>query len=563
MKAEQRQIPTLRDRLALGGERVTLKVIPQHPRTTPNPIDVTVKGPLHAGPVGPDLAVFDYDRERDRVHPPATPGSSGGFPDYDLDDPRFHQLNAYAIAAGAIDLAEFELGRLLDWGFDGNRLIVLPHAGYLANAFYEEDTHSLQFYSFRQADDSIYHTSLVHDIVAHETGHALLDAVRDRYTEGNHRETAAIHEAVGDLAAVFAAFSHRVVREQFLASAGRTLRGPNMVASIAEDFETSADGALALRDLAAPVDPGLFDQTTDPHVLSLQLTGAIWEALIRMYEVNLTRVDAEPAFKLARTALQRMVVRALDYLPPADATFAEFASAIYRADRFANPTDDHGYRAIVATVFADRGLIGSASDIADESDTKAAWPGLPPSWPRLTAAEAYVFLDQNRRRLALSTQATYRDFVVRDLQVVSRPPDHTAIDAVVLSYEYPVDIELDVGKFGPLGGYWLPIWGGGTLVFDVDGRLRHHAEKPVTGERVRDALRFVRSVADTSLVQVASTFEDRLLTRAMRAPYVATVSADLVTVRGNPAARCGARTPQPGAEAAGPGAEAPRPGAAG
>lgn len=542
MRAEQRQIPQMQERLALAGDRVTLSVIPQHPRTTPDPVQVTVKAPVQGGPVGTDLAVFDYDRERDRVLPSALPDGTGVFPDYPVDDPRFHQLNAYAIAARAIDLVEFELGRLLEWGFEANRLILLPHAGYLANAFYEEDTHSLQFYSFRLFDGSVYHTSLVHDVVAHETGHALLDAVRDRFTEGNHRETAAIHEAVGDLSAVFAAFSHQVVREQFLASAGPTLRGPNLVASIAEDFQTSADGALALRDLATVVDPAVLRNTTDPHVLSLQLSGAVWEALIRMYEVNKRELDPEPAFKLARTALQRMFVRAFDYLPPADVTFLEFAAAMYRADRFANPTDDLGFRQIIATAFADRGLIGSAADIADESDAQDPWPDLPPSWPRLTRAEAYVFLDQNRKRLALSTQARYRDFVVRDLQVVSRPPDHVAIEAVVLTYEYPVDVELDPRTFGSLGGYWLPIWGGGTLVFDFEGRLRHHAEKPVTRERIRDALRFLGSMADMPPLHVDSTLEERLLATAMRAPNVATVYRDTVTIRGNPAARCGART---------------------
>ena len=542
MKAEQLQVPQMQERLTLAGDRVMLNVIPQHPRTTPDPVQVAVKAPVFAGPVGPNLAVFDYDRERDRVLPAAIPDRSGVFPDYPTDDPRFHQLNAYAISAGAIDLVEYELGRLLSWGFDANRLILLPHAGYLANAFYEEATHSLQFFSFQQLDGSIYHTSLVHDIVAHETGHALLDAVRDRYTEGNHRETAAIHEAIGDLAAVFAAFSHEVVRDQFLAAAGPTLRGPNLVASIAEDFETSANGTLALRDLAAVPDQQVLRHTTEPHVLSLQFTSACWEALIRIYTANLQERDAKDAFKLARTALQRMLVRALDYLPVVDGTFLDLATAIYRADRFANPDDKLGYRAIVAAVFAERGIVASASQIADESDAADPWPRLPTQWPRVTTAEAYVFLDQNRNRLALSTQAKYRDFVVRDVQLVSRPPDHTAIEAVVMSYEYPVDVELDRVTFGPLGGHWLPIWGGGTLVFDADGRLRHHAEKPITRERVRDALRFLRDVAGAPPLRAGSSHEERLLAGAMRNPYVAMVSGDRVTLRGNPAARCGART---------------------
>ena len=41
---------------------------------------------------------------------------------------RFHQLNTYAIAARATELVELELGRPLRWGFEGSRLLVVPHA---------------------------------------------------------------------------------------------------------------------------------------------------------------------------------------------------------------------------------------------------------------------------------------------------------------------------------------------------------------------------------------------------------------------------------------------------
>ena len=149
-RTQRLQIAAMRERLSLAGDSLTIPVIPQHPRLTPEPVLVKVKAPVYAGPVGSNLAVFDYDRERDRVLPPAIPAKSGAFPDYPIDDPRFHQLNAYAIAGRAIDLVEHELGRILTWGFEASPLIVLPHAGYLANAFYEEDTHSLQLYSFRQ-----------------------------------------------------------------------------------------------------------------------------------------------------------------------------------------------------------------------------------------------------------------------------------------------------------------------------------------------------------------------------------------------------------------------------
>ena len=127
---------------------ITIPIIVQDPRKTPNPVNVTVRGPLLAGPIGERMAVFDYNVDRDVVFPPATPRKDGSFPEYDLDDMRFHQLNTYAIAARATELVELELGRPLRWGFEGSRLLVVPHAGILENAFYSAESHSLQFYSF-------------------------------------------------------------------------------------------------------------------------------------------------------------------------------------------------------------------------------------------------------------------------------------------------------------------------------------------------------------------------------------------------------------------------------
>jgi hypothetical protein len=148
---------------------------------------------------------------------------------------------------------------------------------------------------------------------------------------------------------------------------------------------------LALRDISEPVDPRVFEETSDPHVLSLQLTGAMWECLIQMYEAaRAGGSEPEPAFGLARTALQRMIVRGLDYLPPADATFAEFGAAVYRADRFANPTDANGFRAAVARTLS---LAASCRHGLDRRRVRAVggWTGCRPRgparhWPRPTCS---------------------------------------------------------------------------------------------------------------------------------------------------------------------------------
>ena len=525
---------------------ITLPVIPQHPRVTPDPVPVHVRAPLLAGPVGAYLAVIDYSRDLDRLLPAATPGHDGSFPSFEVADPRFAQLNAYAIASRAMELVDRELGRGLGWGFDGNRLILLPHAGSMANAFYSEETQSLQFFSFLDEEGGLYDTSLVHDIVAHETGHAVLDAVRDRYTEGNNPDTAAIHEAIGDLTAVLAALSHDVVRAGLLAEAPDDLHRANVVANIAEEFEAAGPrGRLSpLRSLTTPDQPPDPNRRSEePHDRSLQLSRAVWDGLARVHASNRARGDApEPALELARRAVQRMLLRALDYLPPADATFEDFARAMIAADRVANETDQLGFRPQVAGAFADWGLAPSSDALLGLGASEGRWP-IPATWPRLSLTEAYLFLDANRDRLAIAPHAEYRDFVLRSFQVTSRPPEHEDVDEIVFVYEYPVDVQLPEPPFQPpLAGRWLTIWGGGTLVFDPEGDLRHHAEKLVTADRVEAALEFLSSSHSSGGVTLVGPTPDDEARRAVAStPLLAEIVADQVTFRSNAAARCGSR----------------------
>jgi len=515
-----------------NGELVDLYVLPQDPRSTPRPVRVKVRGPLRGGPIGDRIAVFDYNRDRDVVFRAARPRAGGGFPRYDVDDFRFHQLNGYAIAARAVELVELELGRPLRWGFDGSRLTIVPHAGLLANAFYSAESHSLQFFSFLRGK-SAYHTVLAHDIVAHETGHAILDAVRPRYYEPWHPETTALHEAFGDLTALFAALSHDVIRRRVAGRLGRA----NLLSEVAEGFEASGEGGwTSLRSLV-DAKPSAWKDTLEPHDLSLRLTSAVYRALVKLgARIRREGGGALAALKLARTVIQRMAVRALDYLPPADATLDEFARAMLVADTVAEPKDERGYREVVTGVLVERGLVPRG--FPEPADGEK-WRAYPPSWPRLSQRDAYLFLDANRERLALAPHAEVRDFVVRDVQV-KRPPDGPGeVDQLVIVYEYPVDVELRGAEAEAAGARWITLRGGGTLAFDPSGRLLHHAEKPVTGERVRQTRAFLRDGEGSLFSAVEPTLDDQLRRAAALRPWLVESAAGRATLRANLGATCG------------------------
>ena len=526
-------MPGLRNREAPEPRAITIPIIVQDPRKTPTPVNVTVRGPLLAGPIGERMAVFDYNVDRDVMFPPATPRKDGSFPDYALGDLRFHQLNTYAIAARATELVELELGRPLRWGFEGSRLLIVPHAGILENAFYSAESHSLQFYSFmgngrrRRA----YHTALAHDIVAHETGHAILDAVRPRYYEPFDPETSALHEAIGDLCALFAALSHEVIQRRVAGSLDRL----NLLSEIAEGFEEAgAEGWGSLRSLVDAT-PSDWKDTIEPHDLSLKLSSTIYLALRKLHQIQMRRGEGRlSALRTARTVVQRMAVRALDFLPPADCTIAEYAEALLAADRSVHPTDDYGYRAEVHDVLARRGLVSRRETGLDES----RWLEYPPSWPRPSVRDAYLFLDANRHRLALAPHAAERDFVVRDVQLKRLPTSPGEVAQIAIVYEYPLDVQLGSREAEVFGEQWITLRGGGTLVFDALGVLLHESRKPVTRERVDAAKRFLLDAADEFTV-VGVSLDDEVRRTGARRPWIAERSGHRLAVRSNLAACCG------------------------
>ena len=132
-----------------------------------------------------------------------------------LNNNQFHQINVWAIAQGILEFYEdyTVLGRPVPWGFNGNRLIIKPHANTeVTGTYYDPVSKSLEF---AYIHDSVY-TCLSHDIVAHETGHAVLDGIRPNFYDSWTLETLAFHEFVADLTAIIMALRNNYVRRIFI-----------------------------------------------------------------------------------------------------------------------------------------------------------------------------------------------------------------------------------------------------------------------------------------------------------------------------------------------------------
>lgn len=367
---------------------------------------------LDKGPVGEYLAVYDFDPTGKR------------HPGVDLDDPRllardgwspsegnpqFHQQMVYAVAMKTIEHFEQALGRPVLWRpkhnpknpFDDReptlQLRVKPHALHQANAFYSPKEGALLFGYFEASDEapgrvvpgSRIYSCLSHDIVAHETTHAVLDGMYRRFNEPTNPDVLALHEAFADIVALFQHFTMREILEHEISSTRGHLESESVLGKLAIQFGDAMGRRGALRSAIGTVsddgewvrrkpDPSELQRRRTPHARGAVLVAAVFDAFLKIYEnrtADLFRlatggtgilpdgaIHPDLVHRLADEAataashVLRICIRALDYLPPVDVTFFEYLRALITAD-FEMVRDDHfGYRVAFVEAFRRRGI---------------------------------------------------------------------------------------------------------------------------------------------------------------------------------------------------------------
>jgi len=463
------------------------------------PFQIEWEPGLADGPTNSRLAVVDFNGDTGLLVPPAKwdqrlrkfVGPTGEILDAERRDLyQFHQVHVWAVVQSVLDLFEgpWALGRPIPWGTDGTRLILVPHAGFGENAFYDRRSKALQFYYYGDLA-SPKHTCLSHDIVAHETGHAILDGIRPYYFLFSSAETAAFHEFIADLSALLAALRNNYVRHVLGDQTQGDLSKDNFVASLAEEFgahlngkaqgEPSrlAGGIAKLRDANNPLTMADIRNSDSPHRRSQVLTGAIYDLL-----KNIARGYKRSVFHNlwdATERLIRMVLQPLDFCPPVDVRFTDYARAVARNFELYEPLDSErreAYAEVIKNIFFERG-------ICDPESLKAhSVPGRWDVYHDIGAISgsrtgAYYFLNDNRRALRIPWN---QDLSVSDLYMTnkygrarSRLPRE-----VILEYVWREGFKLDEDRFGSLKGQTAELFCGGTLVLDERGNVLSWQRKP-------------------------------------------------------------------------------------
>jgi hypothetical protein len=503
--------------------------------------------PLEQGPSGALFVVRDFHEPSGRSFAPVHLDSLEVAIDQGLGatttDPRFAQQMTYAIAMATYERFQLALGRLPEFApsireqGDG-RLEIRPHFDEDDNAYYDPDLRALCFGYTRASKHSTgrlqeganVFTCLSHDVIIHETSHALLDGMRPHLMLPSNPDVAAFHEGFADLIALLMRFRYKNIVKRALEDSNGSLDAKLLRQLALEWGRSGGDGRAALREVllrsGAPDDPvtkeDQYDRRKEHHDLGAVLVAAVFEAMSRIFERKtsslrkllsispgaqdqVTQMLAEEACDLASHFIN-IVIRAIDYCPPVDLTFGEFLRAMITADAVTVPDDTHCYRE--ALVLAFRRYRIEVPDVADLSEGSLLWRaperGLPP-------IEALKFseLRHGCEPGWFPPQAVREQRADALGEFVTTPDRHRFFGIVEPGrrddgrYEAPTiesirslrrltpDDDLDFHVVAEITQRFVrkgrSFYGGSTIVLDEDGQIRFVIGKGVRNERRRKA----------------------------------------------------------------------------
>jgi hypothetical protein len=195
------------------------------------------------------------------------------------------------------------------------------------NAFYSRSAKSLKFGDFVRPGSVPAirdFTCRSFDIVAHETGHAILDALKPGWLNFSAPpQTGGLHESFGDLCAIFLALSQFDQVEAVIAQTKSNLHDKTFLSDLAEQFGLALGRPNGLRN--ADNDLKLSETGTEVHAISQVFTGGIYDILadIFNFEKNTALKDDAKVLYDCGQYLFGLILRAIVAAPANAATYAD------------------------------------------------------------------------------------------------------------------------------------------------------------------------------------------------------------------------------------------------
>lgn len=531
---------------------------------------------LEPGPAGSYFVVSDRDRDVPKVHPPVdldrpeTLMREGLVPS--TTDRAFTCQMVYAVAMETYARFARALGRNPGFGpipGDG-RLRLEPRSFKDANAYYDREEGAVlfgwarakEFAQGRSQPGGHVFLGLSRDVIAHEVSHALLDGLRPNFLRPTHPDVGALHEAFGDLVAVFLHFA----QPEMVALALDRTQGPiedDQLAAIGRQFGFELiDGLNPLRTAVRPTSLDganldrtlLYDPQKEVHELGSVLLSAVFEAFRRVYEhktrklrrvfaqyqgrlpVEGIEILADEASRLAEQFLG-IVLRAIDYCPSHHCTFGEFLRAMITADFDLVPEDPWAYRESLVTSFRRFGI--KVPKVIDLSESALRWERVDPPleiealrFERLSleADDGQIDWGNNRESLRDAADALGRAICHSDRgrQFGLLEPSSTILPAAIMSLRtlrrvapdrsVKIDLVAEVVQKQKVREGWY--FGGSTLVINSRGQVRFAIVKDLKSPGRLKEQRTWLSTQPTEIQEAAWAEHSKVAARLQRRMHI-------------------------------------------
>jgi hypothetical protein len=312
----------------------------------------------------------------------------------------------------------------------GKKLPVLLDEGEDLNAYY--DRKALNFFHGPGADGVVY-SGESPDVLCHEMGHAILDAVKPGLWDAASQEVAAFHESFGDMSALLSGLQVPTLRETVLTETAGHLYRSSRLSRLAEqlaaairvqhpdavdpDCMRNAVNSFSYQDpLTLPSSAPASQLSSEPHSFSRVFTGAFFESLGGMLAAVAKIPDAptEDELLAVSTDMRDILMGAVKAAPIVANFYSQVAAAMVGDASQKNPS----YAAALKSTFVRRGILSltsAASLPALEKSLAAKAPRARASHP----ASTRVALDGSLFGLATRSLFVYSASEPRALSVTA------------------------------------------------------------------------------------------------------------------------------------------------
>ncbi|HEY6425049.1 MAG TPA: hypothetical protein VIY28_17775 [Pseudonocardiaceae bacterium] len=269
------------------------------------------------------------------------------------------------------------------------------------NAFY--DRHGLSFFHGTAAGVTVFSGESA-DVVCHELGHAVLDAIRPQLWDTASAEVAAFHESFGDMSALLSALQLDSFRNKVLMETGGGLSQSSSLSRLAEQL------GWAIRQRAPQaVDPDCLRNaandffyhdpvtlrsnapasqlSSEPHSFSRVFTGAFLRILAGIFQAQQTSDSA--GLDQASADAGQLLVHAILEAPVVPGYYSQVAAHMIAAD---DALFNGRYGPALRSAFVRHGVLSpvaatslTSEEIAPHRDAMAAaaTPGVQPALPEI------------------------------------------------------------------------------------------------------------------------------------------------------------------------------------